>query len=202
MPKSILELKSELFGLFQTFSMLEKTYRAGGVPTSFYQTKYIALASELDDLILHFEEKNIDFKEILKELPLDANPFEILDIIKKIRISEYNRKQDQLQTRPLHFAQISSQITSKFITILDYFQVMETIEIEFLRNLIHELLMLIEPIELLKQIFGHIVNLEREILHHIQSNEMRDPTKKYFEDRFYEIYQIFLGTINEEKQNT
>ncbi len=201
MPKSILELKADLFGIFQTFAMLDKTYRTGGVPASFYQSKYLALASELEQLILFFEEKNIDYREILKELPLDSNPFEILDTIKKIKISELNRVEDRLQTRPFQFAQQTSQITSKFITILDYFQVMETIDIEFLRGLIHELLMLMEPLDLLKQLFAEVVNIEREILQLSQTQRITSQSKKYFEDRFYHTYQSFLAMIKEEKWN-
>ncbi len=201
MPKSILELKADLFGIFQTFAMLDKTYRNGGVPASFYQNKYLSLASELDQLILYFEEKNMDYKEILKELPLDSNPFEILDTIKKIKISDLDRREDKLHTRPLQFAQQTSQITSKFITILDYFQVMETIDIEFLRGLIHELLLLIEPIDLINPIFAEIVSIERELLHFLQTQSLNLQSKKYFEDRFYRTYQSFLAMIQEEKKN-
>lgn len=199
MAKSILELKSELFGIFQTLAMLDQTYRKGQIPANFYQTKYLALASELDELIICFEEKQIDFRNVLREMPIEGDHEKILNMIKKLKVSQVDRINDQIYSNPLQLAQAISTITSKFITIMDYFQVMEQIDTEFLKGLIHEILILIEPIELLKPIFIDIVNIERDLITQNQNNTVENRIKQILEDRFYRTYQTFMILIQEEK---
>ncbi len=196
MPKSKLELKAEVFSLFQTISMLNAQYRQGNLQDQFYVRKMNTYIQDLNRVKRQLRDAAINYERLVADLDLDQNYTEILKSIHEFQLMQQKQRESPtLDYQPLALANQIQTITSHFITLSDYLYLVEVFELELLFDLIRQLLVALHHYDFFSDIFNEVVAWERKIQELITHNQIPQPRIPELRNKFSSIFENYRDKL-------
>jgi len=203
--KSLLEIQAEIYSILQTSGFLQSRYNSGRLGAEFYFRRMKSLHDEIVQFQSTLSKKGKNLVELTQNMPLSQDSAFLIRELSSISDASYDKFCQAWSIDPFQLANVVSMITSKFITLLDYIQLTETLDIHFLTELIQEVSQALLQMKSfqhfavqISQIFQSWQFDEQHINSSLKSN-YTNPThsdlKKVLGDRIYSLFTAFKGYL-------
>ena len=208
---NILEIKSELYSILKTTQFLRDNMSEGKVDHSFYIQKLKSFRNTLQDLTELLQPWKKSLLDLAEELPLRNQAYELLRYISSSHEFKYNTRESNWQFDPHQLAQITSEITSHFITAIDYLHIINSesksnrysqafpessaFDMETFFDLLREILTALRKSETFLPIYQIMLNFANRVAE--QAGGAMNLGK--IEDELYKIYSNFKRFLENTK---
>lgn len=197
--KSVSQLESELFANISIINKLYERYQRGQLNADFFQKSFKNAVYELLKIKIALKEKNILLSTIIKEneyIGQYNKAMHVIDKVSELNLAKTsynsdindNRYASILKSSILHLPNLTSGITSNFITLMDAIKLEISVGESFILNLFQEL---IEQ----TRTFPGLTNISqklRKIYSHVSKNiETLKNNHNYQEKVVNHIYDLF-----------
>ncbi len=197
--RPILDIKADLFSIFQTATFLKKRFESGLVDSLFYYRRLKHSHSELVKLQNDLSLWDRTLLEILDDFKVDQNFTSILSVISSIQDFQFNQIAQTWQLDPYLLASVATECTSNFITLIDYLHLIEAFEEEFFMQLLTDLEKSLSGIHTFQPFLLQISQLKQDIpqfiqqsgLHHASDPTQSKPILQEIEQSIYTLFQEF-----------
>ncbi len=200
-----LDQKAELYSILKTSQILKGEYDRGRLKDQTYFRSMQGFYRDLTHLEQMIRSRGKNLRDLLETFPLGFNLKPMLSFITSISDYQYTEIANSWQLDPFMLAATSAEITSNFITLMDYLHLIEDIDIEFIDRLIQTLedslrkMAVFHPFaEQIEQIHGTILEILSTMSKSSQNlslNEIRNIMTEY-EESFYKIFFEFKETLS------
>jgi len=197
--KSVSQLESELFANISIINKLYERYQRGQLNADFFQKSFKNAVYELLKIKIALKEKNILLSMIIKEneyIGQYNKAMHVIDKVSELNLAKTsyrsdinnNRYASILKSSILHLPNLTSGITSNFITLMDAIKLEISVGESFILHLFQEL---IEQ----TRTFPGLTNISqklRKIYSHVSKNiETLKNNHNYQEKVVNHIYDLF-----------
>ena len=197
--RSVVDIKADLYSIFQTAAFLKERFESGMVDALFYYRRLKHSHSELVALQNELSQWNRSLLQIVDDFKIDQNFTSILSVISSIQDFQFNEIAQTWQLDPYLLASVATECTSNFITIIDYLHLIEAFEEEFLQQLIGDLERSLSQINTFQPFLMQIVQLKQNLpqfFHQSGLYQATDPSHiksilQKIEQSIYTLFQEF-----------
>lgn len=208
-PRPRIEQKAELFAIIQTANFLKTRFDQGIVDSNFYIRRMKFFYTQIMDLQAELTASNTSLMEILDGLNLEGNIRSIITVISSTMDYQFNALAQQWELDPYQLAAASTQVTSDFITLLDYLHIAEDFNEGFVHELLENLITHLQQIHTFKPFSEHLLQLQEQLSHYFQDFELRsdstvDQVRKCYsqiEEIIYTAFQDFKKYLHLSEEN-
>ena len=197
--RAILDIKADLFSIFQTAAFLKERFETGMVDSLFYYRRLKNSHSELVNLQNELSLWNRTLLDIIDDFKVDQNFISILSVISSIQDFQFNQVAQTWQLDPYLLASVATECTSNFITLLDYLHLVESFEEEFFSQLLADLEKGLATLNTFQPFLLQISHLIQNLPQYLQQSGFyqntdinhQKPILQEIEQSFYTLFQEF-----------
>ncbi len=192
---SLHEIKADLYSIILTVDFLSSRYKKGLINRNLYLKRMRTFYRDLRYLTNKLKSWNLDLFQTANsfDIPLITSS-SINHILSKIfNVPDIN----SVDEKGLKLSGQVAEITSHFITLIDYFHITEHIDFYMVIELINELAESMQGLSVFESFFKEINTLRRYISS-AQKKHLRDEKIiRSLEDAFYNLFQEFKAFLSE-----
>jgi len=169
-----MDLKSTLYAIIQTASFLKTRYQRGCVDTDFYYRRMKAFQEDISQLQVLFLKKGKKISEIASKIQGSENFSSLLRELVSIGDLRLDDLSVALRIDPFQLASVTINITSRFITLLDYLHVTEEPNPNFMLDLFSELESSLSTLQTFQPVLKDVQELKNSVvpfLNFLQSHQ-------------------------------
>lgn len=198
------ELKADLFSILQTAEFLIFRYQKGMVEEEVFYKQMGRFQEELRQIEQELAPSNKSILEIINNFD---NGEHLKDVFKEIGTAAdylFDQENSTWNYNPVNLASAAAQVTSSFITLLDYVHLVEQGDLPFLLELIEKLLQNLQKFEIFYPFLMQVITLRNEILETIRpyNDSLKIPDDvltfitRHADGHFFRIHQNFQNFLN------
>jgi hypothetical protein len=170
---NLLDIKADLFSILQTARYLMMSSQKGNIDYEFYFKRMGYFHKEILQIEENLKLFGRDVLSTIQNFDSSGNLMEILKEISSIQDYEFERDSRKWQLDPFQLSGSATEITSNFITLLDYLHLIENFELDFFNDLILTLIQSLQQLEIYQPFLSEILR----IYDHIQTEIKQDMIK-------------------------
>lgn len=200
-PRPLIELKADLYSILNTAQFLQNRFEKGSVDTTFYirRMRYFYQQILLMQKELHLLGATVF--DLVEGLPLEGNFRSLIGAIANTMDYEFNSIAAQWQLDPFHLAKVATQVTSDFITLLDFLHLAEDMDLEFVSELLSQLIQSLQQIHAFHPFQEHLNQLLMELPNYFQEcQSVSAPTVENIRAVYSQIEEIIASAFAQFKQ--
>jgi hypothetical protein len=168
---SIREIRADLYSILQTAEFMIKRYEHGMVEQEVFFKQMGRFQEELRQMEFSLASSKKSLLDIIEQLNNSQHLKEIFKVIGTSADFTFDQEHSQWDFNPVNLAASSAQVTSSFITVIDYLHLVEQVELPFLLELTDNLLRDLQTYEIFYPFFMQVLTLKNEILEIISPYE-------------------------------
>ncbi len=173
--RPLIELKADLFSILNTAQFLQTRFEKGGVDTTFYIRRMRFFYQQILQLQKELNFLHASIYDLIDGLPLEGNFRSLIATIASTMDYEFNNIAVQWQLDPFILAKSATQVTSDFITLLDFLHLAEDLDLDFVSELLQHLIQSLQQIHAFKPFQEHLTHLLQELPRHFQECQSNSP---------------------------
>lgn len=159
-----LDQKAELYSILRTATTLKRQFDSGMLESALYYRNMQRFHQTLSQIDQTVRNQDGNLHELLQQFPIGSNLQPMLVFIKAISDFQYDMIAQKWHIDPFRLAQCATEATSHFITILDYFHLIDYIDLDFIQQLFGNLRSSLSQLNMFQSFVDYLRDLEKEIL--------------------------------------
>jgi hypothetical protein len=200
----VIQIQADLYSILQTAKILQDRYLKGGISPDFYYRRMKQFHRELIAIQLDLNQRGKTLGQLATKMPVLNEMQPIIAMLSALGDISFNEIARDWHVDGFQLATTATEITSNFITLLDYLRLISIPDWEFLLQLTIDLRISLEKMETFYPILAEVRINEQEVrklvLHAQNEKELEKQTKsfevKHLEDTFYQLYLTFKHYLN------
>jgi hypothetical protein len=197
--KPLIDLIADVYAILQTGKFLQTQFDQAKISAEFYFKRMKHFHSELVALQTELTHRGKTLLDFAKKGTFAPEFEPVLRLIGSFDMIQYDRKSREWELDPFQLAAVVTEITSQFITIIDYCRIIPRLDESLLLQLLHELQTGLQKFTVLYPIYAQVRLFIQEItsrLPEYQALITTDPDQnalilRQIEDRIFQIYTEF-----------
>jgi hypothetical protein len=195
--KNLLDLKADLYAICRTVEIMKNRFEAGLLTEDFYVRRMKTFLNEITQIQQELLQYGKKIEEIIQEIPEFMPIAQYIREIVSIGDRQFDHNANSWTINPYQIATAAANVTSKFITLLDYLHLASEVDCCLFNELYTDLERSLTEINSFKFFSMEMDNLKPKIMGFLQDPTISSPNIqnqtaiKSVEDTIYRIYSRF-----------
>lgn len=176
-PRSTLDQKADLYSILKTAEFLRHRFSQGMVESGFFIKRMQSFSRELSQLQTELMRHRLTLLQLLDKMQINQDLRSIIVAISSAEDLQFHDFAQQWQIDPYKLAYSTAEITSAFITLLDYLHLVDIVEDGLLIELFDRLLSHLQTYHTFSPFYNAVGNLRAKGVEFIRMNLGQHPNK-------------------------
>ncbi|MHA1672783.1 MAG: hypothetical protein ACTSYI_04090, partial [Promethearchaeota archaeon] len=187
--------------ILQTAKFLKSRFEQGAVDPNFYIRRMRYFYQQILEMQEELLRNQTSLLEIIEGFNLEGNLKTIIATISSTMDYQFNQLAQQWSLDPFQLAAGSTQVTSDFITLLDYLHIAEDFDPEFITELLENLLASLDNIHTFSPFAEHIRQLQTQLPQYFQDCSVNQKTSiDQIRKAYSQVEEIIYATFQNFKE--
>ncbi|WP_457557117.1 hypothetical protein [Candidatus Harpocratesius sp.] len=162
-PRPLIEQKADLYSILQTAKFLQSRFEKGSMDTNFYIRRMRYFYQQILNLQRELHLNQASILDIVNGFNVEGNFRSIISLIASTMDYKFNSLAEQWQLDPFYLARVATQVTSDFITLLDYLHIAEDLDEDFVKELLQALISSLKQVHGFDPFSEHLIQLSQQL---------------------------------------
>ena len=194
--RSYLDQKADLFAILQTTRIIKREFDDGRIDSIVYLKNMQKLHRDLILLQKELTDRNSSLREIVSEFPIGSELKPMISFLTSMQDYTYNQCAKQWEVDPYSLAAWAAEATSQFITLIDYLNLITSVDLDFLDQLFQNLEKLLLNVAMFHPFADQLQRFRIGAIKHLSSTNFSDTDSNQLQSVIKEmedfVYSVFL----------